>query len=109
MRDALLDPASWSSAFGGMEAGLEGDLAEVHRLLALTNSALVRDHLYALLKQLLQVCFPAVFRKAPIKKGAGALQKRPRIPFSSFSSTRQPGDRSFGRSGLVERRAVQRR
>jgi hypothetical protein len=37
-----------------MEAGLEGDLAEVHRLLSMTNSALVRDHLHTLLNDLMQ-------------------------------------------------------
>jgi len=38
-----------------MDAGVESDLAEVHRLLALTHSALVRDHLHTLLNELIQV------------------------------------------------------
>ena len=38
-----------------MEQELESDLAEVHRLIPLTNSPLVRDRLHTLLDELLQV------------------------------------------------------
>lgn len=38
-----------------MEQELESDLAEVHRLIPLTNSPLVRDQLHTLLDELLQV------------------------------------------------------